>query len=50
MRIAMFSAGNGWHVGDLIRAANLEGHQATAVDFRKVSFGVAGGGWWGGGV
>jgi ribosomal protein S6--L-glutamate ligase len=40
MRIAILAAGNGWHVRDLQRAAVVLGHEATAVDFRRVSAGV----------
>jgi ribosomal protein S6--L-glutamate ligase len=40
MRIALLSAGSGWHVRDLQRAASELGHQATAVDFRRVTAGV----------
>src|ERR671932_492983 len=41
MRIAVLSAGGGWHVRDLRRAAALLGHEAVAVDFRRLSAGVA---------
>jgi RimK family alpha-L-glutamate ligase len=41
MRLAILSAGDGWHVRDLQRAAAPLGHEAVAVDFRKVSAGVA---------
>lgn len=41
MRIAILSAGTGWHVRDLQRAAALLGHEAVAVDFRRVTAGVA---------
>jgi ribosomal protein S6--L-glutamate ligase len=41
MRIAILSAGEGWHVRDLERAASALGHQAHAVDFRRVQSGVA---------
>src|SRR6516164_1619956 len=41
MRIALLSAGRGWHVRDLERAAARLGHQAATVDFRRVSAGVA---------
>jgi RimK family alpha-L-glutamate ligase len=41
MRVAVLSAGDGWHVRDLLRAANHLGHQAEAIDFRKVHAGVA---------
>ncbi len=36
MRIALLSAGDGWHVRDLHRAAAALGHEAAAVDFRRV--------------
>src|SRR5262245_50916856 len=39
MRIAILSAGNGWHVQDLKRAALDLGHETVAVDFRRVSAG-----------
>src|SRR5262249_57705117 len=41
MRIAILSAGAGWHVRDLQRAARLLGHEAAAVDFRRLHAGVA---------
>ena len=41
MRIAILAGGDGWHVRDLRRAAALLGHEALAVDFRRVSAGVA---------
>lgn len=41
MRIAILSAGDGWHVRDLQRAAAALGREATAVDFRKVFASVA---------
>src|SRR6516165_11473794 len=41
MRIALLSAGDGWHVHDLRRAATRLGHDAEAVDFRRLSAGVA---------
>jgi ribosomal protein S6--L-glutamate ligase len=40
MRIALLSAGAGWHVQDLRRAAASLGHQAEAVDFRRITAGV----------
>ncbi len=43
MRIALLSAGDGWHVRDLQRAATRLHHQAIPVDFRRLSAGVAGG-------
>jgi RimK family alpha-L-glutamate ligase len=36
MRIGILSGGNGWHVRDLARAAVALGHEALAVDFRRV--------------
>jgi ribosomal protein S6--L-glutamate ligase len=41
MRLAVLSAGTGWHVADLVRAAAERGHEAVAVDFRRLSAGVA---------
>jgi ribosomal protein S6--L-glutamate ligase len=41
MRYAILSAGTGWHVRDLQRAASALGHQADAVDFRRISAAVA---------
>jgi ribosomal protein S6--L-glutamate ligase len=43
MRIALLAGGDGWHVRDLQRAAALLGHEAIAVDFRRISAGLAGG-------
>src|SRR5262245_12749096 len=43
MRIGLLSSGDGWHVGDLQRAAAQLGHTAQAVDFRRLSAGVAAG-------
>src|SRR5947209_10609373 len=40
MRIAILSAGDGWHVRDLRRAAASLGHDAAAVDFRRVTAGL----------
>src|SRR5438874_935916 len=40
MRCAILSAGDGWHVRDLRRAAEQLGHHAEAVDFRRVTAGV----------
>jgi RimK family alpha-L-glutamate ligase len=40
MRIAILSAGDGWHVRDLRRAAAALGHNAVAVDFRRVTAGL----------
>src|SRR5687768_7243143 len=36
MRIAILCGGDGWHVRDLLRAAADLGHDAEAVDFRRV--------------
>src|SRR5579862_612947 len=36
MRISILSAGDGWHVRDLQRAASMLGHEANAVDFRRL--------------
>lgn len=41
MRLAVLSAGSGWHVRDLQRAATRLGQDAVAVDFRRLSAGVA---------
>ena len=41
MRIALLSAGDGWHVRDLHRAAAALGHDAAAVDFRRVAASVS---------
>jgi ribosomal protein S6--L-glutamate ligase len=43
MRLALLSAGDGWHVKDLQRAADQLGHSAEAVDFRKISAPPCGG-------
>jgi ribosomal protein S6--L-glutamate ligase len=40
MRIALLSAGTGWHVRDLQRAAVLLNHEAVVVDFRRIHAGV----------
>jgi RimK family alpha-L-glutamate ligase len=40
MRIAILSAGDGWHVRDLRRAAAALGHDAAAVDFRRATAGL----------
>src|SRR5713101_6023735 len=40
MRIAILSAGSGWHVRDLQRAALDLGHEAAPVDFRRVTAGI----------
>jgi ribosomal protein S6--L-glutamate ligase len=37
MRIAILSAGSGWHVRDLQRGALELGHEAVAVDFRRIA-------------
>ena len=44
MRIAILSAGLGWHVRDLRRAAGDLGHSTEVVDFRRVAAGTASGG------
>jgi ribosomal protein S6--L-glutamate ligase len=41
MRLAILSAGNGWHVRDLQRAAALLHHHSVPVDFRRITAGVA---------
>lgn len=41
MRIALLSAGSGWHVRDLQRAAARHDHEARPVDFRRLSASVA---------
>jgi RimK family alpha-L-glutamate ligase len=40
MRIAVLSAGAGWHVKDLQRAAAALDHEAVVVDFRRIQGGV----------
>ncbi|HZU37798.1 MAG TPA: RimK family alpha-L-glutamate ligase [Gemmataceae bacterium] len=40
MRFAILSAGAGWHVHDLRRAAHQLGHEAVAVDFRRIHAGI----------
>jgi ribosomal protein S6--L-glutamate ligase len=40
LRIAILSAGDGWHVRDLRRAAAALGHTADALDFRRLSAAV----------
>ncbi len=40
MHITILSAGDGWHVQDLLRAAKHLGHDVVAVDFRKVQAAV----------
>src|SRR5437762_437751 len=42
-RFAILSSGDGWHVRDLQRAAVQLGHDAVALDFRRVHAGVAAG-------
>jgi ribosomal protein S6--L-glutamate ligase len=44
MHLAFLSAGTGWHVADLHRAAQARGHSSETVDFRCLSAGVAVGG------
>jgi RimK family alpha-L-glutamate ligase len=41
MRIAILSAGNGWHARDLQRAAVQLNHEAVAIDFRRIRAAVA---------
>jgi RimK family alpha-L-glutamate ligase len=41
MRFSILAGGDGWHVRDLQRAAATLGHEAVAVDFRRISAGVA---------
>jgi RimK family alpha-L-glutamate ligase len=41
MKLALLAGGDGWHVRDLQRAAALLGHEAVAVDFRRISAAVA---------
>jgi ribosomal protein S6--L-glutamate ligase len=43
MHLALLAGGDGWHVRDLRRAAALLGHDAVAVDFRRVRASVAAG-------
>jgi RimK family alpha-L-glutamate ligase len=40
MRLAILSSGDGWHVRDLCRAAASLGHEAVAVDFRRLAAAV----------
>jgi ribosomal protein S6--L-glutamate ligase len=40
MRLAILSAGRGWHVRDLERAATEQGQVAEVVDFRRVTAGI----------
>jgi ribosomal protein S6--L-glutamate ligase len=39
-RIAVLSGGQGWHVRDLCRAAEQQGHVTSVIDFRQVSAGI----------
>src|SRR5947207_1393292 len=41
MRFAILSAGDGWHVRDLQRAAGVLGYEAAAIDFRRVTAALA---------
>jgi ribosomal protein S6--L-glutamate ligase len=41
MHLAILSAGTGWHVADLARAARARGHHAHSIDFRRLAAGVA---------
>ncbi len=40
MRLALLAGGDGWHVRDLVRAANDLGHVTDIRDFRKLAAGV----------
>lgn len=40
MRIAILSGGTGWHVQEVVRAAAKLGHDAKAVDYRRIAAGV----------
>jgi len=40
MQIALLSAGAGWHIRDLQRAAAVLNHEAIAIDFRRIRAGV----------
>ena len=40
MRYAILSGGDGWHVRDLQRAAGQLGHEAAAIDFRRIAAGI----------
>jgi len=40
MHLAILSAGAGWHSCDVQRAASQQGHQASIIDFRRVSAAV----------
>lgn len=40
MHIAILSGGTGWHVQEVIRAAAELGHDAKAVDYRRIAAGV----------
>src|SRR6266436_684771 len=42
MRIGILGAENGWHVRDLQRAARALGHEAFAIDFRRIGANVHG--------
>jgi ribosomal protein S6--L-glutamate ligase len=42
MRIGILGAENGWHVRDLQRAAQILGHEAVAMDFRRIGTTVHG--------
>lgn len=41
MHLAILSSGAGWHVTDLLRAAQGLGHQSTLLDFRTLTAAVA---------
>jgi RimK family alpha-L-glutamate ligase len=36
MRIALLSAGSGWHVADLLRAGKGRGQEVSSIDFRRI--------------
>src|SRR5712691_5364761 len=42
MRIGILGAESGWHVRDLQRAARALGHEAVAIDFRRISANIHG--------
>jgi ribosomal protein S6--L-glutamate ligase len=42
MRIGILGAENGWHVRDLQRAARALGHEAVAIDFRRICASIHG--------
>jgi ribosomal protein S6--L-glutamate ligase len=40
-RFAILSAGDGWHIRDLLRAGRVLGHEAVPIDFRRVQASVS---------